>query len=231
MSNRILLVEGSRCGSRSWAPALVGKSYKVTTVYTRREAQRELERGRVDLLILDSRFLRFDPYRLCRSLRDKGNDIPTLLIIKEDDKIDRGGGVNAHLREPFTARKLINRVVRLLPAPSTKVLQVGDLHLDVQLQTVGTGRANHRLTPKQARLLQTFMRHPGQVLTRRFLMNEVWDTDFVGDTRTLEVHIHWLRQAIEEDPSDPVRLVTVRRVGYRLDVPPARSPRRRKPKE
>ena len=83
------------------------------------------------------------------------------------------------------------------------------------------GQQQHRLTPRQTALLAVFMRNPGRVLTRARLMREVWDTDFVDDTRTLEVHVHWLRKAIEKDPSHPVYLVTVRRLGYRFDVPPA----------
>jgi len=144
--------------------------------------------------------------------------------LREGDTAERSGGVDAPLREPFTTSRLVGGV---RPAPGTELLRLGDISLNVRLQTVSLGSVDSRLTAMQTRLLETLMRHPGQVLTRRFLMKEVWDTDFVGDTRTLEVHIHWLRQAIEEKPSDPVRLVTVRGVGYRLDMPPARPARRR----
>lgn len=144
--------------------------------------------------------------------------------LREGDTAERPGGVDAPLREPFTTSRLVGGV---RPAPGTELLRLGDISLNVRLQTVSLGSVDSRLTAMQTRLLETLMRHPGQVLTRRFLMKEVWDTDFVGDTRTLEVHIYWLRQAIEEKPSDPVRLVTVRGVGYCLDVPPIRPARRR----
>ena len=144
--------------------------------------------------------------------------------LREGDTAERPGGVDAPLREPLTTSRLVGGV---RPAPGTELLRLGDISLNVRLQTVSLGSVDSRLTAMQTRLLETLMRHPGQVLTRRFLMKEVWDTDFVGDTRTLEVHIYWLRQAIEEKPSDPVRLVTVRGVGYRLDMPPARPARRR----
>jgi DNA-binding response OmpR family regulator len=75
------------------------------------------------------------------------------------------------------------------------------------------------LTPKQAHLLELFMRHPGEVLTREFLMKQVWDTDFTEDTRTLDVHIHWVREAIEEDSGSPKYLHTIRGVGYRFTLP------------
>jgi len=219
MASHILLVEGRRTGRRSWASVLLEKGYRVTKVHTRREAFSAVARDVPDLLILDGRFLRFDAYRFSRALRAEGHRMPVLLIVSKDVQIERGSGVNIHLREPFTARKLVNRIRRLLPAASDNVLQMGDLILDIQQRTVARGQSNHRLTPKQARLLEVFMRHAGEVLTRRFLMKQVWNTDFVGDTRTLEVHIHWLRKAIEDDPSHPVYLTTIRRVGYRFAVP------------
>lgn len=219
MSPHILLVEGRRTGNRSWGPVLVEKGYQVTKAHTRREGLLCLDRFLPDLVVLDGRFLRFDPYRFTRAMRSDGYDTPVLLIVREEDRIERGGGVNIHLREPFTARKLLNRVRRVLPAASEEVLEVGGLVLDLQKRTVSCGKRNHRLTPKQTQLLEVFMRHPGRVLSRRFLMQRVWNTDFVGDTRTLEVHIHWLRKAIEEDPSHPVYLTTVRKVGYRFAIP------------
>ncbi len=225
MAPHILLVEGRKTGRRSWEPVLLENGYTVTKVCTRRDALRELTEAVPDLLVVDSRFLRFDAYRFCRAARAEGFDRPLLLILREGEKAERGAGVNVHLREPFTARKLLNRLNRLLPAPSQAVLQVGDIVLDVEQRIVMRGSHNHRLTPKQARLLEVLMRHPGEVLTRRFLMKRVWETDFVDDTRTLEVHIHWLRQVIEDDPSHPAYITTVRKVGYRFAVPPtAASP-------
>ncbi len=223
MSPHILLVEGRKTGRRSWAPTLVEKGYRVTKAHTRRDALSLLDRILPDLVILDGRSLRFNPYRFSRSLRADGHRVPLLLIIPTDWEIEKGSGVNVHLREPFTARKLLNRVGRLLPTISDNVLRVGELVLDLQQRTVSRGAVNHRLTPKQARLLEVFMRHPGRVLTRRFLMEQVWETDFVDDTRTLEVHIHWLRKAIEDDPRHPIFLTTVRRVGYRFSVPTGRG--------
>jgi DNA-binding response OmpR family regulator len=91
--------------------------------------------------------------------------------------------------------------------------------LNLKQRCVVQGNHESHLTPKQARLLEVFMRHPGEVLTRAFLMKQVWDTDYLGDTRTLDVHIHWVRKAIEKDPRSPTYLRTIRQVGYRLEVP------------
>jgi DNA-binding response OmpR family regulator len=122
------------------------------------------------------------------------------------------------LHLPFTTRKVINRVKKLIDCRQGEILQAGALALNLQTRCVCRGSAVYRLTPKQASLLEVFMRHPGQVLTRKFLMETVWDTDYLGDTRTLDVHVRWLRERIEEDPGTPQNLRTVRGVGYQFGV-------------
>jgi DNA-binding response OmpR family regulator len=125
------------------------------------------------------------------------------------------------LQLPFTDRRVISHVDKLLALRRTKMLVVGGLGLNLQTRCVHRGGDVYRLTPKQAHLLQVFMEHAGQTLTRKFLMATVWDTDFLGDTRTLDVHVRWLREKIEEEPSSPRYLRTVRGVGYRFGVPVA----------
>jgi DNA-binding response OmpR family regulator len=137
---------------------------------------------------------------------------------KENPTPDRVNA-RAYLRYPFSSQKLINRISWLLPAPNGEELRRGELILNVKRRSVMRGDRERHLTPKQAHLLELFMRHPGEVLTREFLMKRVWNTDFVDDTRTLDVHIHWVREAIEEDTGSPQYLHTVRGVGYRFTVP------------
>jgi DNA-binding response OmpR family regulator len=163
--------------------------------------------------------LRFSSRRFCKALRDADLEIPVLLLLPEGAKIDRSIGARAHLRYPFSAKKLTNRVVRLLPAPDDDLLRVGDVTLNIKQRCVIRGDHETHLTPKQATLLEIFLRHPGEILTRAYLMKQVWDTEYMGDTRTLDVHIHWVRIAIEEDHKSPVYLRTIRRVGYRFEVP------------
>jgi DNA-binding response OmpR family regulator len=98
-------------------------------------------------------------------------------------------------------------------------LAVGDLVLDPTTRLVHCNGAENKLTPKECRLLGAFMENGGKVLSREYLMKEVWDTDYMGDTRTLDVHIRYLRKKIEHDPSDPSYILTVRGVGYRLELP------------
>jgi DNA-binding response OmpR family regulator len=123
------------------------------------------------------------------------------------------------LELPFTSRKVVNLVTRLLDRRQGSTVQVGRLTLHLQTRCVSYGDVIHRLTPKQAELLRVFMVHAGQTLTRKFLMATVWKTDYMGDTRTLDVHVRWLRERIEDDPSSPQYLRTVRGVGYRFGVP------------
>jgi DNA-binding response OmpR family regulator len=147
---------------------------------------------------------------------------PIILLVDEDAHVSNAcqkltcGNV---LEWPFTARKVINRVVRLLDHRQGGVLKAGRLTLNLQTRCVSHGDVTHRLTPKQCDLLQVFMVHEGTTLTRRFLMATVWNTDYMGDTRTLDVHVRWLRERIEDNPSKPQYLRTVRGVGYRFGVP------------
>jgi DNA-binding response OmpR family regulator len=215
-----LLVEGRKPASERLVPILSDQGFGVITASTRRDAlARAQEMPLPAVIVLDAPSLRFDSRRFCNALQDAKLDIPVLMLLQEGAKIDRGDGARAHLRHPFSAKKLANRIARLLPIPNDEVLQVGDIILNLKQRCVVFGKRESNLTPKQAALLEIFMRHPGEVLTRSLLMKHVWNTDYVGDTRTLEVHIHWLRKAIEDNAGAPARLRTIRRVGYCFEVP------------
>ncbi|MBO9370114.1 MAG: response regulator transcription factor [Chloroflexi bacterium] len=221
MEGHILLVEGERTAKTSCAPVLEKQGFQVYRVHTLRATSLALETDPPDLLVIDTRCLRFNGLRLCEALSANEPPIPILLIIPEGQKRPHYPGVSV-LRGTPTARKLLNRVKRLLSPPGNHLLRAGELTLDLQRRVLIRKGDEHRLTPRQARLLEVFMRNPGRVLTRAFLMKEVWETDYLDDTRTLEVHVHWLRKAIEEDPRRPRCLTTVRKVGYCFH--PSRSP-------
>jgi DNA-binding response OmpR family regulator len=149
-------------------------------------------------------------------------NLPLILLVAEDASINdeckelTGGNV---LQLPFTSRKVTNRVAKLLSCRTGIMLAAGALTLNLEARCVSRGDSIHRLTPRQARLLEVFMRHTGQTLTRKFLMETVWETNYMGDTRTLDVHVRWIRERIEQDPSSPKYLRTVRGIGYRFGVP------------
>jgi DNA-binding response OmpR family regulator len=167
--------------------------------------------------------MRSSGVRNCRRLRQLLVGTPIIHTRLAGAHLDDDAGADVYLMKPYTPRKVLNRVRSLLPADSydEEVVRAGDLTFFVSKPSVSvTGTSENQLTPKQACLLEEFLRHPNQVLTRRQLMRNVWQTDYVGDTRTLDVHIRWVREAIEENPSQPKRLITVRGVGYILQVPP-----------
>jgi DNA-binding response OmpR family regulator len=147
---------------------------------------------------------------------------PRILLVDEEADVDAEclkltcGNV---LQMPFTSRRVLNRVAKLLDHREGGLLRVGPLTLDLRTRCVHRGEQVYRLTPKQADLLQVFMEREGQTLTRAFLMATVWNTDYLGDTRTLDVHVRWLREKIEDDPGHPRYLRTVRGVGYRFGMP------------
>ena len=215
----ILLVEGRKPAAKYLAPTLNDQGYHVVAARTRREALAQVQEAQPAVVVLDSVSIRFSCRRFCEALQDANSDVSVLVLLPQGEKIDRSIGARAYMRYPVSAKKLVNRIARLLPAPEAEVVQVGDVILNVKQRCVVQGGRESHLTPRQARLLEVFMCHPGEVLTRAFLMKQVWDTDYLGDTRTLDVHVHWVRRAIEEDPRSPVYLRTIRRVGYRFEVP------------
>ena len=215
----ILLIEGRKPKTEYLSLALEDEEYVIVTASTRRDSLAIVQEAPPTVIVLDSPSLRFSCQRFCSTLQDSSVDIPVLMLIPEGEKINHDIGARAYLHYPFTTNKLINRVNMLLPAPDDEVLRMGKLTLNIEQQYVARGNHESHLTPKQTRLLEVFMRHPKEVLSRAFLMKQVWKTDYVGDTQTLEVHVHWVRKAIEKDHGSPVYLHTVRGVGYRLDIP------------
>jgi len=119
---------------------------------------------------------------------------------------------------PFTAQKLVNRIKPLLPGDGKNMVHAGPLKLDLDKRRVRCLNKSSKLTPRLIALLRLLMDKHGEVVERDALFKKVWETNYTGDTRTLDVHISWLRQAIEIDPDNPKFLKTIRGVGYRLDV-------------
>jgi DNA-binding response OmpR family regulator len=215
----ILIVEGRKPSAEYLAPVLNDEGYNIFSAGTRRDVLAQVRDTPPTVIVLDSPSLRFSCRRLCKTLQDDGLEIPVLMLLPKGKKIDRSVGARAYMHYPCSVRKLTNRIDRLLPAPDDEVLRVGDIVLNPEHQYVIRGKRESHLTPKQTQLLEVFMRHHGEILSRAFLMKQVWDTDYLDDTRTLDVHVHWVRKAIEEDPSSPAYLHTIRGVGYRFEEP------------
>ena len=167
-----------------------------------------------------------DGLEVCRILR-REMTTPILMLTAKTDEIDKVVGLELgaddYVTKPFSMRELLARVRALLrraetpPSAETEVLAAGDLRVDLRRREASRGGQALALKPKEFDLLAFFLRNRGRAFTRDQLLNQIWGYDFVGDTRTVDVHIRWLRQKIEDVPAKPSRLITVRGVGYRFD--------------
>lgn len=218
MKARILWVEGKRAESPSFVPILRKKEFIVEMVPTGSAALARAAEVDPDLVVVNAASFRTNGKRICRALREELNGLPIILITNPDQPITGEPCANDVLILPFTARKLVNRIVPFMPGDGEHMIHVGHIRLDLDRKLVRCQGREAHLTPRLTKLLQILMLHPGEVLERKNLFREIWNTEYTGDTRTLDVHISWLRQAIEEDPRNPQYLKTIRRVGYRLDV-------------
>jgi DNA-binding response OmpR family regulator len=218
MKARILWIEGKRADGPSFIPGLRKKGFLVDTVPTGKAALARIMEAPTDLVVVDAASMRTSGKRICQDIRAEKNGLPVLLIANPDRPGTQEDCANTVLKQPFTIRKLINRILPLLPAPGNSSMQAGPIELDLKRKLVRCGEREARLTPRLAHLLKILMEHAGEVLERKRLFREVWNTEYTGDTRTLDVHISWLRQAIEVSPRQPRFLKTIRGVGYRLDV-------------
>jgi DNA-binding response OmpR family regulator len=218
MTTTILWIEGSRHSTPSFVPGLRNKGFLVSTVSTGREALSFVSTLIPDLAVVNAASFGSSGERICGSLRSQMNEHP-ILLIGDQGREYHGTHANQVLLLPFTIIKLVNRIKALAPVSSTDVLLVGSLALYPEQRVVRCKNGEHkRLTPRLVALLEMFMKHQGEVIKREHLFREVWETNYVEDTRTLDVHINWLREKIEEDHRNPELIKTVRGVGYYLDV-------------
>jgi len=215
---KILWIQGNRAEGLSLIQKLRNKEFIVEVVKTGSEACHRLPLFKPDLVILNASSMRTSGKRVCISLRNKKENIPIIVIT--DPNLVTLDELNANevLVLPFTLRKLLNRIIPLLPVEGDNIVEIGDIRLDLDRKLVICNERESILTPRLVNLLLFFMHNPGDVLKREVLFQEVWETEYTVDTRTLDVHISWLRQAIEEQPREPKYLKTIRGVGYRLDV-------------
>jgi DNA-binding response OmpR family regulator len=222
---KVLLIERGRRTNPSFATALKDKGYNVTTTDKVKTALQVIKEVSPDIVVLDAASMDTSGERMCRILRQTLNGTPIILIAPEDSEPAVNGQVNSLLIQPFTARKLTNRVARLIPGDDRDEVRAGPICLNLAKRVVKVRGKLTRLTPQAATLLELFLRRPGELLKREDLMRRVWQTDYMGDTRTLDVHISWLRKAIELNPRSPRLLRTIRGVGYRLELTPSRPAR------
>ena len=223
---RILIVEDEGSLADSVRYNLEREGFIVTVAADGRNA---LERFRAEppaLVILDLMLPEISGLDLCRTIRAE-SDVPIIMVTAKDSEADKVAGLELgaddYVTKPFSVRELVSRVRALLRRTRVRpdgvpvdVLIGGPVEMDVVRHEVVVGGETESFPPKEFELLETFLRRKGRLLTRDFLIEEVWGADYFGDTKTLDVHVKRLRKKIEADPHNPSHLVTVRGLGYKF---------------
>ncbi len=213
----VLIIEGRHADFPSFTIPLQKKGFDVRVAKSGSQALSLLKDADPDVLVVNAASMRSSGVRICKSIQEQAADLPIILIVGPEKEISEDTA-SVILKHPFTIQKLTNRIKPLLPGEGENFLSVGAIRLDLDRNRVRCLGQNTRLTPRLVVLLQALMKRPGEVIEREELFKQVWETEYTGDTRTLDVHISWLRRAIEPDPTKPKLLRTIRGVGYRLDV-------------
>lgn len=231
--NRILIVEDDRTLLEGLRYSLSREGYKISTAVDGVQALEVARAEKPDLIILDIMLPELDGLEVCRILRREGMSIPILMLTAKAEEIDRVVGLELgaddYITKPFNLRELLARIRASLrrvemmqqevskgEQPSLR-LRFGDLEIDLSRHQVALGGSILSLSPKEFELLSHLARNPGRVISRNTLLEKIWGYEYEGDTRTVDVHVRWLRQKIESDPARPHRIITVRGVGYRFE--------------
>jgi DNA-binding response OmpR family regulator len=235
MPETILIVEDEPALRDTLSYNLKKDGFNVEAVGDGRAALSSARSLKPDLIVLDLMLPEIDGFEVCRILRQEMTT-PILMLTARDDEIDRVVGLEVgaddYLTKPFSMRELMARVKaqlrrsRLLREELEKTVETqstqeklvfGDLVVNLTRREVTLRDEPLALKPQEYELLLFFAEHKGQMLSREFILERVWGWDFIGDSRTVDVHVRWLRQKIEEDASNPQRIVTVRGGGYRFE--------------
>ncbi|SIO91334.1 response regulator transcription factor [Nocardiopsis sp. JB363] len=223
---RVLVVEDEESYSDALSYMLRKEGFEVAVAPTGTVALETFDRTGADLVLLDLMLPGLSGTEVCRTLRQKSN-VPVIMLTAKDSEIDKVVGLELgaddYVTKPFSSRELVARIRAVLrrrgevEAPTSVILEAGPVRMDVERHVVTVRGDNVQLPLKEFELLEVLLLNAGRVLTRMQLIDRVWGADYVGDTKTLDVHVKRLRAKIEEDPSSPRYIVTVRGLGYKFE--------------
>jgi two-component system OmpR family response regulator len=226
---KILIVEDDQNLLATLKYNLIKENYSVVTAIDGVQALEITRREKPGLIVLDVMLPKLSGFEVCRILR-KEMTVPILMLTAKTEEVDKIVGLEIgaddYMTKPFSMRELLARIgamlrraemARLQPVGAEKVLKINDLEIDSGRHKAFLKGTALELTPKEFELLSFLARNKGFVFSREQLLEKVWGYDYAGDTRTVDVHIRWLRQKIESNPAKPKRLVTVRGTGYKLE--------------
>jgi two-component system response regulator RegX3 len=223
---RILVVEDEVSFSDPLSYLLRKEGYEVAVAETGPEALADFDRAGADLVLLDLMLPGLSGTEVCRALRQR-SAVPVIMLTAKDSEIDKVVGLEIgadyYVTKPYSSRELLARikaVLRRLSEPEDLVpatIEAGPVRMDVERHIVTVAGRPTQLPLKEFELLEMLLRNTGRVLTRMQLIDRVWGSDYVGDTKTLDVHVKRLRAKIEPDPAEPRHIVTVRGLGYKFE--------------
>ncbi len=223
---RILIVEDEESFSDPLSYLLGKEGFEVAVVDNGLDAVTEFDRAGADLVLLDLQLPGLSGTEVCKALRQRSS-VPVIMLTAKDSEIDKVVGLELgaddYVTKPYSSRELVARIRAVLRRQGepeeliSATVQAGPVRMDVERHTVSVRGEQVLLPLKEFELLEMLLRNSGRVLTRGQLIDRVWGSDYVGDTKTLDVHVKRLRSKIEPDPSMPRYLVTVRGLGYKFE--------------
>ncbi|MQA05070.1 MAG: response regulator [Streptosporangiales bacterium] len=223
---RILVVEDEDSYSEALTYLLKKEGYEVHPAATGTEALAEFERAGADLVLLDLMLPGVSGTEICREIR-KMSSVPIIMVTAKDSEVDKVVGLELgaddYVTKPYSARELVARIRAVLRRQSEPedlvppTLESGPVRMDVERHLVTVDSESVQLPLKEFELLELLLRNAGRVLTRAQLIDRIWGSDYVGDTKTLDVHVKRLRAKVEPDPGNPRFIVTVRGLGYKFE--------------
>jgi len=224
---RLLVVEDEESFSDALSYMLRKEGFEVAVAPTGTDALDEFDRSGADLVLLDLMLPGLSGTEVCRQLRTRSS-VPVIMLTAKDSEVDKVVGLELgaddYVTKPFSSRELLARIRAVLrrgtdPAEvAPAVLEAGPVRMDVERHVVTVAGQSVRLPLKEFELLELLLRNAGRVLTRGQLIDRIWGADYVGDTKTLDVHVKRLRAKIEPDPARPIHLLTVRGLGYKFET-------------